>query len=104
MLYLGVMCIQIEQLELEEAEERLFGRGTRSRKEVDYTDGLTEKQWLKVHTYIHVCACLVCVHLCVHAYIHVHVFVLYVFWPTQHTFCTLLIGVYIFYHTFCVLE
>jgi SWI/SNF-related matrix-associated actin-dependent regulator of chromatin subfamily A protein 2/4 len=38
---------EIEQLELEEAEERLFGRGTRSRKEVDYTDGLTEKQWLK---------------------------------------------------------
>ena len=43
----------MEQLELEEAEERLFGRGTRSRKEVDYTDGLTERQWLKVRA----CAC-----------------------------------------------
>lgn len=29
-------------------EESLLGRGTRHRKEVDYTDSLTEKEWLKV--------------------------------------------------------
>lgn len=29
-------------------EESLLGRGTRQRKEVDYTDSLTEKEWLKV--------------------------------------------------------
>ena len=27
----------------------MFGRGSRHRKEVDYSDSLTEKQWLKVH-------------------------------------------------------
>lgn len=27
--------------------ENLLGRGTRQRKEVDYTDSLTEKEWLK---------------------------------------------------------
>ena len=26
----------------------IFGRGTRQRKEVDYSDSLTEKEWLKV--------------------------------------------------------
>jgi SWI/SNF-related matrix-associated actin-dependent regulator of chromatin subfamily A member 2/4 len=26
----------------------LLGRGTRQRKEVDYSDSLTEKEWLKV--------------------------------------------------------
>lgn len=30
-------------------EESLLGRGTRQRKEVDYTDSLTEKEWLKVN-------------------------------------------------------
>nr|CAD7452587.1 unnamed protein product [Timema tahoe] len=31
----------------EEEEERYYGRGSRQRKEVDYTDSLTEKEWLK---------------------------------------------------------
>lgn len=26
----------------------IMGRGTRQRKEVDYTDSLTEKEWMKV--------------------------------------------------------
>ena len=30
----------------------VFGKGSRQRKEVDYTDSLTEKQWLKVCTLI----------------------------------------------------
>lgn len=28
-------------------EERLFGRGSRQRREVDYSETLTEKEWLK---------------------------------------------------------
>ena len=43
------MLLQVEQLALEETEERLFGRGSRVKKDVDYTDSLTEKQWLKVN-------------------------------------------------------
>lgn len=30
-----------------EEEESILGRGSRQRKEVDYTDSLTEKEWLK---------------------------------------------------------
>ncbi len=30
----------------EEEEDKMFGRGSRARKEVDYSDQLTEKQWL----------------------------------------------------------
>lgn len=30
-----------------EEEESILGRGSRHRKEVDYTDSLTEKEWLK---------------------------------------------------------
>lgn len=40
----------IEQWTFEEEEEKKasnFGRGTRQRKQVDYTDSLTEKEWLK---------------------------------------------------------
>ncbi|KAK7868745.1 hypothetical protein R5R35_002543 [Gryllus longicercus] len=33
--------------EPEEEEERYYGRGSRQRKEVDYSDSLTEKEWLK---------------------------------------------------------
>jgi len=33
---------------MEEDEEKTFGRGERQRKEVDYSDALTEKQWLRV--------------------------------------------------------
>lgn len=32
--------------------EALLGRGTRQRKEVDYADSLTEKEWLKVTIFI----------------------------------------------------
>ena len=37
----------IEQLAFEENEERIFGLGKRQRKEVDYSEALTERQWLK---------------------------------------------------------
>ncbi len=40
---------QVERLTFEEEEEKIFGRGSRQRKDVDYSDALTEKQWLKVH-------------------------------------------------------
>ena len=39
---------EVEWLTCEEEEEKMFGRGSRQRKEVDYSDSLTEKQWLKV--------------------------------------------------------
>ncbi|CAG0919105.1 unnamed protein product [Notodromas monacha] len=32
----------------EDDEEKYYGRGSRARKEVDYSDSLTEKEWLKV--------------------------------------------------------
>lgn len=32
---------------MEEDESKIFGRGSRMRKDVDYSDGLTEKQWLR---------------------------------------------------------
>ncbi|XP_069623239.1 transcription activator BRG1 isoform X1 [Ranitomeya imitator] len=38
---------EVERLTCEEEEEKMFGRGSRNRKEVDYSDSLTEKQWLK---------------------------------------------------------
>jgi SWI/SNF-related matrix-associated actin-dependent regulator of chromatin subfamily A protein 2/4 len=38
---------EIEALTCEdEDEDKIFGRGARARKEVDYSDGITEKQWL----------------------------------------------------------
>lgn len=37
----------MERLTWEEEDEKLFGRGSRQRKEVDYSEHLTEKQWLK---------------------------------------------------------
>lgn len=46
---------EVERLTCEEEEEKMFGRGSRQRKEVDYSDSLTEKQWLKVrccHMYL----------------------------------------------------
>ena len=39
--------LEVERLTNEEEEDKLFGRGSRQRKEVDYSDSLTEKQWLK---------------------------------------------------------
>ncbi|KAL4236408.1 Transcription activator BRG1 [Mactra antiquata] len=38
---------EVERLTMEEEEEKMFGRGSRQRKEVDYSDALTEKQWLR---------------------------------------------------------
>lgn len=38
---------EVERLTNEEEDDKLFGRGSRQRKEVDYSDSLTEKQWLK---------------------------------------------------------
>ncbi|XP_056607331.1 transcription activator BRG1 isoform X3 [Triplophysa dalaica] len=38
---------EVERLTCEEEEGKMFGRGSRQRKEVDYSDSLTEKQWLK---------------------------------------------------------
>lgn len=35
--------------------DSILGRGTRQRKEVDYTDSLTEKEWLKVFNSILLC-------------------------------------------------
>lgn len=40
---------ELERLAYEEEEaEQFLGRGSRQRKEVDYTDSLTEREWLKV--------------------------------------------------------
>ncbi|XP_035169785.1 transcription activator BRG1-like [Oxyura jamaicensis] len=44
---------EVERLTCEEEEEKMFGRGSRHRKEVDYSDSLTEKQWLKVYMVQH---------------------------------------------------
>ena len=38
----------MDQLEYEANEGRLFGRGSRARKTVDYSEMLTEREWLKV--------------------------------------------------------
>ena len=39
---------QVDRLTYEEEEEKIFGRGSRQRKDVDYSDVLTEKEWLRV--------------------------------------------------------
>ena len=39
---------EVERLSCEEEEEKIFGRGSRQRRDVDYSDALTEKQWLRV--------------------------------------------------------
>ena len=38
---------EVERWAYEEDEDKFLGRGSRQRKEVDYTDSLTEKEWLK---------------------------------------------------------
>lgn len=38
---------EVDRLTNEEEEDKLFGRGSRQRKEVDYSDAFTEKQWLR---------------------------------------------------------
>uniref|UniRef100_A0A673XJ38 SWI/SNF related BAF chromatin remodeling complex subunit ATPase 2 n=1 Tax=Salmo trutta TaxID=8032 RepID=A0A673XJ38_SALTR len=39
---------EVERLTCEEEEEKIFGRGSRRRGDVDYSDALTEKQWLRL--------------------------------------------------------
>ena len=39
---------EVDRWNYDDQDENLLGRGTRHRKEVDYTDSLTEKEWLKV--------------------------------------------------------
>ena len=39
--------VQVEQLSYEVNEECLFGRGSRQQREVDYSETLTEREWLK---------------------------------------------------------
>lgn len=39
---------EVDAWECQEEENVQMGRGSRARKEVDYTDGLTEKEWLNV--------------------------------------------------------
>ncbi len=39
---------EVQRLTYEEEEDKIFGRGSRSRRDVDYSDALTEKQWLRV--------------------------------------------------------
>uniref|UniRef100_A0A3B1IV81 SWI/SNF related BAF chromatin remodeling complex subunit ATPase 2 n=1 Tax=Astyanax mexicanus TaxID=7994 RepID=A0A3B1IV81_ASTMX len=38
---------EVERLTCEEEEEKMFGRGSRHRRDVDYSDAMTEKQWLR---------------------------------------------------------
>jgi len=38
---------EVEQMEFEDNEDRLFGRGSRQRKMVDYSETLTDRQWMK---------------------------------------------------------
>uniref|UniRef100_A0A8C4V318 SWI/SNF related, matrix associated, actin dependent regulator of chromatin, subfamily a, member 2 n=1 Tax=Falco tinnunculus TaxID=100819 RepID=A0A8C4V318_FALTI len=46
---------EVERLTCEEEEEKIFGRGSRQRRDVDYSDALTEKQWLRVGCPFFVC-------------------------------------------------
>ena len=41
---------ELENALLDQEALDLYGRGTRQRKEVDYSDSLTEKEWLRVRT------------------------------------------------------
>ena len=45
---------EMEKLTVEDEEEKMFGRGSRQRKEVDYSDQLTEKQWERVSVRIRI--------------------------------------------------
>ena len=39
---------EMEKLTGDPDDDREFGRGSRTHKDVDYSDGMTEKQWLKM--------------------------------------------------------
>lgn len=41
---------ELESALLDQETLDLLGRGSRQRKEVDYSDSLTEKEWLKVRS------------------------------------------------------
>ena len=45
------LWLQVERLTNEDEEEKLFGRGSRQKKTVDYSEPLTERQWLKVNRF-----------------------------------------------------
>jgi hypothetical protein len=51
-------CCKVERWTFEEEEENFLGRGSRQRKEVDYSDSLTEKEWLKVSSEFRLCILL----------------------------------------------
>lgn len=38
---------EVERLTCQDDEDKIFGRGSRHRRDVDYSDALTEKQWLR---------------------------------------------------------
>ena len=38
----------MERLANEDEADKLFGRGVRARKEVDYSESLTDKEWIRV--------------------------------------------------------
>jgi len=42
-------CEEIDRLTEQDQQERVYGKGARQRKEIDYSqDSWTEQQWLKV--------------------------------------------------------
>ena len=43
---------ELENAILDQEALDILGRGSRQRKEVDYSDSLTEKEWLKVTNFI----------------------------------------------------
>lgn len=47
-LIISYIYLQVERLTWEEESEKIFGRGSRVRKDVVYCEHLTERQWLKV--------------------------------------------------------
>lgn len=51
---------EVDRWTYDDPDESLLGRGSRQRKEVDYTDSLTEKEWLEViNQYLY------CIFICV---------------------------------------
>lgn len=38
---------EVDRWNYDQEDDSILGRGSRQRKEVDYTDSLTEKEWLK---------------------------------------------------------
>ena len=42
----------MERLAFEEEEDKIFGRGSRQRKEVDYSDQLTDREFMEVRTVV----------------------------------------------------